>query len=543
MKNKIYYLIICLVLTFTSCTDHFDEIDTDKAGITNTPEGEGELKQPAIEYLSQAQRLIYNDDTGPYPIAAWVLQLQTNLNVDIWAGYLASGTLFIGGKNNQSYKLVDGWNGYMLQYWNMTMSQIDEMRISYEQVADKTPEDHTIRAISLLTKVLASERTADMYGTLPYLSFGSSKPAYDNLDVVYSTFFSEIDQAKELLSKGSNLSKDQGKDLFYGGNVDKWNKLANTLRLRLAMRIVKADPDESKKQAEKALLDAAGLISDNSENCGFTKGYKNGLCVLAQAWGDTRMSADMESILCGYDDPRLPKYFSTVDGKYRGIRVGSDFKGNMGPSFSSLGTAFPRDASYDIAPIFLVTSAEAYFLKAEAALRGFAGSGSASDSYNLGIEHSLKQWGVNDEALITAYKKSKLKPRDWTSIDESIANSVPAASKVTPSFDDATDNEAKLEKIITQKWIAMFPGGSTVAWSEYRRTGYPRMLMPFKTYSSPVVNVSYGPKVVNNAKKAAIPSSQYQDNYEFVIQAVEDYFGNKDDITTPVWWDVDVPNI
>ncbi|MGL5317816.1 MAG: SusD/RagB family nutrient-binding outer membrane lipoprotein [Bacteroidales bacterium] len=541
MKKFLYMSLICAAMI--GCTDKFEDIDTDKSGISSSLE-ESEL-EPAINYLTLGQRAIYPDNSGPYPIAAWVLQVQSNLNVDIWAGYLCSGTNFLGGYTNQTYNLVDNWNGYMLDYWNKTMSQVFYMRKSYEQ-SSKSAVDKGVMAMGILTRVIASERTVDMYGILPYSSFGESVPSYDGAEDVYKAFFSEIDEAQDLLASAQSLndavSKD--KDLFYQGDVAKWKRLSNTLRLRLAMRIVKANPQLAKQQAEKALSHSFGMIEDNTQSAGFTGSNVNGLNVLAQVWGDTRMSADMESILVGYNDPRLPKYFAEhVDGGYRGVRVGSEFSQNSGTKYSALGTSFPAGATYETSPIFLVNAAEAWFLRAEAALRGFAGAGDAPTAYSKGVEMSMKQYGITDAAAIEAYLNSQAKPQDWTSRDEKVAKSVAAASKVTPKFADATDNETKLEKIITQKWIAMFPGGSSTAWSEYRRTGYPRQLPPYMTYFKPTIDVTYGPKVVNNARKAAIPQSQYEVNPVFVKEAVDKYLGGKDDIGTQVWWDVNVPNL
>lgn len=540
MKKYLYISLLCTA-AIVGCTDKFEEIDTDKSGVSSSFENSD--LEPAINYLTLGQRAIYPDDSGPYPIAAWVLQVQSNLNVDIWAGYLCSGTNFLGGYNNQTYNLVDNWNGYMLDYWNKTMSQVFYMHKSYEQSA-KSSADKGVMAMGILTRVLASERTVDMYGVLPYSSFGKSVPSYDGAEDVYKAFFSEIDEAQELLSSAQSSPEAASKDLFYQGDVSKWKRLSNTLRLRLAMRIVKVNPELAKQQAEKALSQSFGLIDDNTHNAGYTGAYINGLNVLAQVWGDTRMSADMESILGGYNDPRLPIYFSEhPDGGYRGVRVGSQFSKNSGGNYSGLGTAFPAGATYSTSPIYLMNAAESWFLRAEAGLRGFSGSGDVEEAYNKGIEMSMKQYGVTDQSVIEAYQNSQAKPKDWTSKDQKVADNQSAASNVTPKFGDATDKETKLEKIITQKWIAMFPGGSSVAWSEYRRTGYPRQIAPFMTYFKPTIDVSYGPKVVNNARKAAIPQTQYEVNPVFVEEAVDKYLGGKDDIGTHVWWDVDVPNI
>lgn len=525
-----------------ACTDHFDSINTNKAGIVKDTES-GSMKDPAIDYLSLAQRAIYSDDTGPYPIAAWVLQVQSNLNVDIWAGYLCTGTNFLGGRNNQSYSLVENWNGYMFEYWGRTMGQVQDMLTSYDGLTAPTKADNTVKAMGLITRVLASGRTVDMYGTLPYSSFGGTNPEYDTMESVYEQMFNDLDEAVTLLNNGETIPTALApKDLFYGGDNANWHRLANTLRLRLALRIVKADPTLARLQAEKAIADQGGMITENTHNTGFTSGLLNGLCVLAQIWGDTRMSADMQSILGGYDDPRMPCYFSKKGDSYKGIRLGSIFTQNSGQNYSTLGTAFPANATYETAPIYLVTAAETHFLLAEAALRGYAGAGDAQENYNDGIRRSMEQWKIIDPMAVQSYLQSDATFADWNTDNAQIAASVKAMSQVTPNFSTASSNEEKLEKIITQKWIAMFPAGSSEAWSEYRRTGYPRLIPPYRSYSKPRIEVAYGPGKVNNAKKVRLPENEYNTNFLNVQKAVDSFFNGNDALDTPVWWDIDAPN-
>ncbi|MGL6021736.1 MAG: SusD/RagB family nutrient-binding outer membrane lipoprotein, partial [Chitinophagaceae bacterium] len=107
-------------------------------------------------------------------------------------------------------------------------------------------------------------------------------------------------------------------------------------------------------------------------------------------------------------------------------------------------------------------------------------------------------------------------------------------------WDDASNDEARLEKIITQKWLAMWPVNSHEAWSEYRRTGYPKM---FPAYTSTVVpTIEWGGLTVNNARKIKLPLSEYWNNTSSVNKAISENLGGTDEITTHVWWDVDEPN-
>ena len=113
-------------------------------------------------------------------------------------------------------------------------------------------------------------------------------------------------QALQLAGGGSAFG---GSDLVYGGNGSKWRKLAESMRLRLAMRIRYTDPATSKTQAEKA-YNSGALITSNDDNAfiATSSDNRNPLETITD-WGEFRMSATMEGIFKGFDDPRRMKYF------------------------------------------------------------------------------------------------------------------------------------------------------------------------------------------------------------------------------------------
>ncbi|MGC4023438.1 MAG: SusD/RagB family nutrient-binding outer membrane lipoprotein [Cyclobacteriaceae bacterium] len=246
----------------------------------------------------------------------------------------------------------------------------------------------------------------------------------------------------------------------------------------------------------------------------------------------------MESFMVGYDDPRLPFYATPAGdpaflGQYKGIRNGIDissasYAGNYG-NFSQI-TSFPN-------AIVLMTTAEAYFLKAEAAIRNWAGAGDAKTNYEAGIQASFdmcdKYYGSTISAQATNYiadgASTPIPYVDPKNSDNDVNAADPHLSTITIKWDDSADFNTKLERIITQKWLALYPEGQE-AWSEFRRTTYPK-LFPV------VINNSQGTIATEKfIRRLVYPSSEYSNNPQGVAKAVT-LLGGTDSGGTPLWWD------
>jgi len=179
-----------------------------------------------------------------------------------------------------------------------------------------------------------------------------------------------------------------------------------------------------------------------------------------------------------------------------------------------------------------MTSAEAWFLKAEAALRGWAGAGNAGANYNQGILTSFSQYGLDGSTYMndaTDLPQAYIDPKSIVAGANNVT-SAPELSTITIKWDGAAPFAQQLERIITQKYIAMYPEGQE-AWSEYRRTGYP-MLWPN------VVNTSGG--LIPSAKgirRLPFSIDEVNSNPAGVAGAVT-LLGGPDTGGTPLWWDV-----
>lgn len=541
-------LLGVLVLGMSSCTKNFEDFNTDNTGVSDEDlKGNG---QDLEIFFRQAQMAIYNFSGGGDPNS---YQVQQNLNADVFSGYFMSPTPFNSGQNNLNYAMVNSWNTEPFKV--VYLSVLNALNKLKSNGLEETYP--ALYGASLVIRVEASSRATDIYGPMPYSQLGGKgNIPYDSQEDIYNRFFLELDTAQSLLQTFvQNPNEDQvpaninAADLVYSGadsptRFANWLRLANSLRLRLALRIVKANPEKARQEAEKALNSAnGGLIENNSQNFKVSvptdANYSNPLFFIAKNWGDVRMNASLESYMVGYHDPRIGKYMdratdATVGNVYKGIRAGAanltkdDYIG-----YSNLNIADGNSPSFTTttAPM-LMSAAEVYFLRAEAALRGWANAGGTPQSlYEQGIQTSFEQWGVSGA---NGYiQDGTNKPSAYVD-PRNAQNNAAAPSDITIQWDGAASNEQQLERIITQKWLAIFPEGLE-AWSEFRRTGYPKIF--------PVVVNNSGGLIDTQVQIRRLPFSQneYNTNGAEVQKAVQ-LLGGADNGGTRLWWDRATPN-
>lgn len=524
--NNIKKAAICMsLLTAVGCTDNFEDINTNPNGFS-----QDQLQQDFNHIKGGFAPMFYNIQvigSGREPD----YQLQQNLNADIWSGYMATPTGFRGGVNNTTYDLVDGWNDaiWTNAYPNVMFNAWD--------IANKAKGKYDqFYALSLILKVEGMHRVTDIFGPIIYSQFGKDAPiGYDSQEDVYTQMFADLDFAVDELTKRVDASEPTAFDETdlsgYKGDYKQWVKFANTLRLRLAMRIVKIKPALAKTQAEKAVAQKFGVMTTNDDAFRIVSPtFVNPIATISGSWLDIRMSADMESILKGYSDPRLGIYFDTsaqFPGQYKGVRTGINIGGKGDhQDFSGIGKAVVQTNV-----IYLMTTAEAYFLRAEGALRGWDMEGDAESFYKAGIQASFDQRGAAGAA---AYMIDDVKlPVAYTDPNFPVNNAAPV-NNVTIAWDAAATNEVKLQKIITQKWIAGFPEGQE-AWSDYRRTGYPKLFPVVVNNSGGKITTALGVRRINFVQ------SEIANNKGGVDTGIAK-LGGPDTGGTRLWWDTTAPN-
>lgn len=389
-------------------------------------------------------------------------------------------------------------------------------------------------AIANIIKVAAMSRVTDCYGPIPYSAIGATGDLavpYDSQQEIYDSFFTELGESISTLAANLGSPLNANCDYVYYGDVAKWIKFGNSLKLRLAMRISGVAPEKARKMAEEAV--SGGVIESNADNATwkyFTSitnplftavNYNN---AGSTTGGDTHAAADIICYMNGYSDPRRAAYFlpSTFAGtEYVGLRRGWEvFDRTWGFSFSGVNVG-AND------PLIWMTASEVAFLRAEgAAIHHFNMGGTAEQFYNDGIRLSFEHWGVSGAEVYLADAVSM--PQSYSDpTDKNPYNG--SLSSITVKWEENATAEKKLERIITQKWIALFFNGNE-AWAEYRRTGYPQLIPVAYNGSGGIVDSNAGPQ------RMAYPQEEYTNNSINVTAAVNDLLKGPDNMATKVWW-------
>ncbi len=344
----------------------------------------------------------------------------------------------------------------------------------------------------------------DLWGDVPYreaLDGGENTgPAYDAQSDIYDGLFADLTAGASMVGSGG---ADFGAgDLLYSNDFALWRKFANSLRMRLAMRL--SDVDPGKARSEFAAAHAAGGLTSNADNAFLDypgSPYENPFYENFLTRDDNGVSGTMIGMLVSLNDPRLALYAERAarDDEYRGHRNGTDDLpfGQSLASFSRIGNFWRADGA--ATPSALMTYAEVLFLQAEAAARGWI-SGDPARLYMDAIEANMN--------LYDAYASAN-NPSD-AEIEAYLAQPEIAYTGV--------------DDIHLQKWIALWMNGME-AWSNWRRTDSP-VLVP-------------GPDLLINRIpiRFSYPDSEQSLN-NANLQAAISRQGGGLELTTPVWWDV-----
>lgn len=521
MKKYINHLLIAsLAVASASCTDAFEDINSN-------PYEPGDLTADDYALTSQLNN-----------IAGCVLS--SDVNTIQFTDALLGGTL--GGYFSDAN---DGFAESFARYnpkndWSRVFMKSDRIiptlyaNLGQVEAICQNTGNPVPYAVATVIKIAAMSRVTDTYGPIPYSAIGTTSDLavpYDSQKEIYNAFFSELTDAIGVLDSHRGSALSPLGDYVYGGDINKWVRYANSLKLRLAMRVSFVDPSLAKKMAEEAV--AGGVIESNEDNATwkYFSSITNPLYTAVMynssgsaTGGDTHAAADIICYMNGYNDPRREPYFlkSTFEGiDYVGLRRGwSTFDKSWGFNFSGVGVKADD-------PLIWMTASEVAFLRAEGvAIHNFDMGGTAESFYNRGIQLSFEQWGVGGAAEYIA--NDTRRPEAY--IDPTEVNPYTGSlSDITIKWDDTANSETKLERIITQKWIALYYNGNE-AWAELRRTGYPKLIPVAYNGSGGVVDSAKGPQ------RMPYPQEEYTNNSANVAAAVNSLLGGPDNMATRMWW-------
>ena len=495
IQTKLFLVLI--IITAMSCNKGFEEL--------NTPPTSSVSIDPGI-ILAKVQRdgnFVQGNQTSNCIFGSWIQHWNSSTNLPTSRYVYANGN----------------WSGYYSYIRNISQIRND---LLFGQ--ENTPEARTKLAIAKIVEIDLWQYITDLYGDIPFSesALGEdnliTQPKYDSQEVIYNKLIQDLDAAIAALN--SSDASYGSYDLYYSGDVAKWKKYGNSIKLQLGMRLKYVNPVLSEKTVTEAL--GQPLISSNSDNAmirtntDYTSSYNPLLNHFVGGSPDLRYLAQaLVTQLVSTNDPRLtfivaPTANSVKAGllEYRGKEVALTDELSVGIINDDYSTA--SDLTYfNLAfnqakpiPYYVYTYAEICFYKAEAALEGWV--------YDPAEAEGFYQEGIRAAMALQPFLITEI-PQDY--IDAEF------------SFTGLTD-EQKLEKIMTQKWILFF-GRSNDAYSEWRRTGYPKLI------PGPNLGSTNG----QIPRRNGYPSDELLLNEKNYLDQVS-RMSNGDSFVTKVWWDV-----
>ena len=373
----------------------------------------------------------------------------------IWGEYITQSAVA-----NQ-YKYIDAYDVKTTDF-NATYNVLFTNGLkNYQYVIDKSAasSDWTFYLMATVMKAYTTALLVDLYDKIPYSQAlqGSTNlsPEFDDGYTIYLDLIAKIDTALTKDFSASTNSKPGTSDLVFGGNIDNWIRFANTLELKMYLRMVNAHNDVALAGVNKLYSRNASFLTSPAAVTNFTNApgldnplYEQNIRELNTP-DNLRASRTFTSFLQANNDPRIVSYFGTTTPN--SIHQG-DYNNTTDPNYpkAAVFVQSPTD------PVMFISLPESYFLQSEADMRYFGGL-KAQGLYNQGVTASFAEKGQSGAASFLA----------------------PTGAYAYPA---AGSNDQKLEAIIVQKWIAFAHGVHMIeGFFEKNRTGYPRTSTVYST--------------------------------------------------------------
>lgn len=497
--NKIYHLICISLLLFTvACNDDkFEDVNTNINEITTIK---------PIYLINGSIGSLFNDNGTWYNLQDVVHHF--------------AGT----GRASAEY------NRFHASAWGRVYGSALNLNDVINYTKDKEEEvNKKVYGLALIFKAYAFQKLTDLYGDIPYSEASIpkdgniEKPKYDTQKSIYLSCFENIKKGLEILEPYENLAMGSA-DRVYGGDLKKWKKFANSLRLRMAMRLRFADPKIAAEQITEALKH--DLIESNDEECNFTNfdedGYKHPSYSELKVGNRTNTSKLLIDYLKSTGDLRLKTFALPVTtgankGKFEGLPNGY-MPGLTIDNFSFAG----RVTYQPDLPLQNLGYSEVCFLKAEAYLAGLGvtkDAAKADEWFKKGIKASLAFWDREDKYLDENKKEVKVRHYDDAAVTAFLAS---------PTATLTGTDEQKLEQISMQKWISTM-NNAYETFAEMRRTGYPQIAKRGSNLEQGETNGVW-PRRMTYPEGEALLNTE---NFKKAAAAT-----NNNSMTHKVWWDI-----
>lgn len=553
--HKILFSVIGLLLCASCSNDYMEDLNTDPSkAATIDPNNQ----------LTTAQLQTYGDLDLTETFRSYIYAF-TQHTMGCW------NTTNYGGRHMMSdVDMSKVW----ARYYQVSIKNLVDAEVNS---ADNN-ELINIHAAVQIYKVYIMSLLTDLYGDIPYseagLGFisGISTPKYDTQEEIYADFFKTLTEASTVIGTGTDTITG---DVIFGGDCAQWKKLANSLRLRFAMRISKVLPEKARAEFEAALQDEGGIMDSSSDDA-LVKHMEVAFSFGTEAYNDYRgnklsqrffgndpvnnptyICATLFNKLYDTNDPRtfmIARFYydgmmsltsptGRIDLTDEMIETGWDVKADarqpgayawepwprqytsdLTAQYSESDPTFANNMSYacepKVATNFLLsdnpgvvmTSAEVKFLLAEAKLNGWAVEKEVNTLFEEGVTEAINFLTVN-------YGCRSVGADEIRSYLDGL------------HFANVDDN-IKRELINTQAWILHFTNPYE-CWANQRRSGYPQLKSPAEYgFSNVLVD---GQEIPVRLCYPRLESSYNTNNYNEALARM----GGTNSWNTPVWWDVD----
>lgn len=480
MKFRIFFLLTASMLVFAGC-NNFDTLNTDPARSSET--------QPEF-LLANAEKRAFD------------LMYDTYFNGRIG---MELSQYWMGTDKTSDGRFLFTNDGLWAGLYAGPLMDLQEIQNYYDRHPEETSA-HTLAVAEILKSWLFHILT-DVYVDIPYTQAlkgdVTPQPVFDKGKDVYTALLASLKKQIDILSNPASGAI-RG-DIVASGNAAQWIRIANALRMRIAMRMADVQSAEAKAVIEDAVKNTIANVSQDAffpYNVAATTNrfpYNDVERPLVEFAVTSTLVAYQQSV----NDPRLPIFArpDETNGKYIGKVYGTEAN-----SPTMIGLSKPGVAAYSgSAKGYMITYAEVAFLKAEAAARGMnVGTSSAEDLYKEAVTASMTQWGVTDAKVVATYLEGvPYKAGTWKNV------------------------------IGTQKWLALYMQGIQ-AWME-------RLRLDIKKPNGDILFIppasgSLDPEVTDVPKRLKYPSASRTSNAVNSEQAAKNIGG--DSQATKNWWDV-----
>ena len=561
-----------------------------------------ELKQAIREMRTQlgsALKAVYGMRAGKddYPPAAHSYQFAYNLGPDCYVQYFCvphSDFPYHNFTLRSTYDLCKGCiGGPGVGFSSMKLDMAPTLNA---EKIDYMPE---LKAIYLMLFNYSAIENVDLFGPMPYNDHKNYVEeqhfVYDRLKDIYYQAKADLDASIECLKYYKDnryatyksqigrviMSRVQllSSDYADPSDLSVWIRFANSLKLRMAIHMSKVEPATAKQWAEEAV--AGGVIENEADEIAIypTKTGTMHPLVEIMGWNDIVIGASFINLLQNLDHPYM-KYLFTKNsialekskqavsgtsapattsegtvfiGMRNGVTPGEGQAASTNPycGYSMLDRTYFAECN---PPLYLMKVSEVNFLRAEGALRGWNMGGTAQSFYEQGIRTAYLEDRNSPRKEYVNYVDDYLNvvaPKGIAYVDpQGLTPDMPSVTKIGVKWNEGDSKETKLEKIITQKYIASFPY-SYESWVDLRRTGYPK-LFPILHPEHSDGTIKFGDPKVQTADNIMrripwVPGDPQtkEDINDTGIPALSEDTNNKPATDTQMqrlWWDVDAPN-